>query len=424
MKSVNTKASGLIIPLLIVMLLMFFWNMSRNINDILIPHLKRACQLTDLESSLVQSAFFGAYFLLALPAGQYIQRKGYRAGMIAGLLLACIGAAMFYPAAETRYYPMFLMALFVMAAGFTFLEVTATPYISKLGDPEAASSRLSLSAAIGSVGATIAPYIGALLLLHEQDVLQSEIDAMSAESLAAFLKSEADLVKLPYLTLAGLFLLMVIILSVVRLPAVKDEEDGHYSFRKIFQFRHTILGIFAVFCYVGAEVGIVSFMIRYGTSLQLPGLTEQKAALYITIFMALVLAGRLAGAMILNKFKPSRMLTISAAGALTLVLAAMLSTGYFSLWALAFVGLFTSIMYPIIFTLSIKDLGGYTKTASSLLIMGIVGGAIVPPIMGQISDQSDIRYAFVMPILCYAYVIFFAMRGSSHSNHTGRSTNG
>ena len=424
MKSVNTKASGLIIPLLIVMLLMFFWNMSRNINDILIPHLKRACQLTDLESSLVQSAFFGAYFLLALPAGQYIQRKGYRAGMIAGLLLACIGAAMFYPAAETRYYPMFLMALFVMAAGFTFLEVTATPYISKLGDPEAASSRLSLSAAIGSVGATIAPYIGALLLLHEQDVLQSEIDAMSAESLAAFLKSEADLVKLPYLTLAGLFLLMVILLSVVRLPAVKDEEDGHYSFRKIFQFRHTILGIFAVFCYVGAEVGIVSFMIRYGTSLQLPGLTEQKAALYITIFMALVLAGRLAGAMILNKFKPSRMLTISAAGALTLVLAAMLSTGYFSLWALAFVGLFTSIMYPIIFTLSIKDLGGYTKTASSLLIMGIVGGAIVPPIMGQISDQSDIRYAFVMPILCYAYVIFFAMRGSSHSNHTGRSTNG
>jgi FHS family L-fucose permease-like MFS transporter len=412
-QNTRRQASGLILPLLIVMSLMFFWNMSRNINDILIPHLKRACQLTDLESSLIQSAFFGAYFLLALPAGQYIQRKGYRAGMIAGLLLACMGAAMFYPAAETRYYPMFLCALFVMAAGFTFLEVTATPYISKLGDPEAASSRLSLSAAIGSVGATIAPYIGSLLLLHEKDVSQAEIDAMSPTVLDAFLKSEADLVKLPYLTLAGLFLLMVIILAVVKLPAVKDEEDGQYSFRKIFRFKHTMLGILAVFCYVGAEVGIVSFLIRYGTSMQLPGLTEQKAALFITVFMALVLAGRLAGSVILNKYKPSRMLIISASGALLLVLSAMLTSGYFSLWALAFVGLFTSVMYPIIFTLSIKDLGGYTKTASSLLIMGIVGGAIVPPIMGQISDQSDIRYAFVMPVLCYAYVIYFALRGGS-----------
>ena len=410
MKSPTTKASAAIVPLLIVMSLMFFWNMSRNINDILIPHLKRACQLSDLESSLVQSAFFGAYFLLALPAGQYIQRKGYRAGMIAGLLLACIGAAMFYPAAETRYYPMFLMALFVMAAGFTFLEVTATPYISKLGDPEAASSRLSLSAAVGSVGATIAPYIGSLLLLHEQDIPQSDIDAMTSARLAEFLKSEADLVKSPYLVLAGLFLLMVLILAFVKLPAVRDEDDRQYSFRRIFKYTHTMLGVFAVFCYVGAEVGIVSFMIRYASSMQLPGLTEQKAALFITVFMALVLVGRLAGSLILNKYKPSRMLILSAGGALLLVLAAMLTTGYVSLWALALVGLFTSIMYPIIFTLSISDLGGYTKTASSLLIMGIVGGAIVPPIMGQISDQSAIRYSFVMPVLCYAYVIFFALR--------------
>lgn len=407
----KSPASGLIVPLLIVMSLMFFWNMSRNINDILIPHLKRACQLSDLESSLIQSAFFGAYFLLALPAGQYIQRKGYRAGMIAGLLLACIGATMFYPAAETRYYPMFLLALFVMAAGFTFLEVTATPYISKLGDAASASSRLSLSAAVGSVGATLAPYIGSLLLLHEVDTPQSAIDAMSPIQLADFLKSEADLVKSPYLTLAGLFLIMVIILSVVKLPAVKDEKDEGYAFRKIFQFRHTMLGILAVFCYVGAEVGIVSFMIRYASSMQLPGLTEQKAALFITVFMALVLAGRLAGSVILNKYKSSHMLLLSAGGALVLVSVAMITSGYLSLWALALVGLFTSIMYPIIFTLSIRDLGGYTKTASSLLIMGIVGGAIVPPVMGLISDQAAIRYSFVMPVLCYAYVIFFAMRG-------------
>jgi len=221
--------------------------MSRNINDILIPHLKRACQLSDLESSLIQSAFFGAYFLMAIPAGQFIQRKGYKAGMIMGLLTASAGAALFYPAAEIRYYPLFLMALFIMAAGFTFLEVTATPYISKLGDADAASSRLSLSAAIGSVGATIAPYVGSLMLLHEKDIQQSVIEAYSPGQLQEFLTSEANLVKMPYLTLAILFLLVGGILFFIKLPVVNEEEKESYSFKNIFQFSHAILGVGAVF---------------------------------------------------------------------------------------------------------------------------------------------------------------------------------
>ena len=385
--------------------------MSRNINDILIPHLKRACQLTDLQSSLVQSAFFGAYFLLALPAGQFIQKKGYRAGMITGLLTAAVGAALFFPAAEVRYYPLFLLALFVMASGFTFLEVTATPYISKLGDAEGASSRLSLSAAVGSVGATIAPYIGSLLLLHEKDIPQSTIDSFNPTQLQAFLTGEANLVKLPYVGLAVLFTAMAVLLVFIKLPTIKDEEQTQYSFKNIFQFPHTILGVGAVFCYVGAEVGIVSFLIRYSKSMHLPRLTEQKSALFISVFMGLVLFGRLVGSYILKKFVPSKMLIVSSGGAFILVLIAILTTGYFSIWSLAIIGLFTSIMYPIVFTLSIKDLGGYTKTASSLLIMGIVGGAIIPPIMGQISDKGGIRFAFIAPLVCYAYVIFYALKG-------------
>ena len=407
----QNKTSSILFPLLIVMSLMFFWNMSRNINDILIPHLKRACQLTDLESSLIQSAFFGAYFLLAIPAGYFIQKKGYRVGMITGLLTAALGAALFYPAAEIRYYPLFLLALFIMAAGFTFLEVTATPYISKLGDPDGASSRLSLSAAVGSLGATIAPYIGALLLLHEKDIPQTSIDLLNATELQAFLTAEANLVKLPYLVLAGLFISMGLLLCFIKLPAIADEAQSNYSFKKIFQFSHTMYGIGAVFCYVGAEVGIVSFLIRYSKSMQLEGLTEQKSALFITVFMALVLSGRLFGSYILNKFSPPKMLVVSSLGAFLLVLLAIITTGYTSIWSLVFIGLFTSIMYPIVFTLSIKDLGAYTKTASPLLIMGIVGGAIVPPIMGSISDHVGIRYAFFAPLACYAYVIYFAVKG-------------
>jgi len=404
-----TPKNKFLVPFLIIMSLMFFWNLSRNINDVLIPHLKRACQLTDFQSALVQSAFFGAYFLMAIPAGIFIQKRGYKSGMITGLAMAAIGACIFYPAAQTRFYPLFLAALFIMAAGFTFLEVTATPYISKLGEPEGASSRLSLSAAMGSVGATIAPYIASLLLLHEKDIPQSVIDTYNPAQLETFLQSEANLVKFPYLTLALLFALLAFIISFIKLPVISDEQTTEEtSFRDVFQYKHTVLGIIAIFCYLGAEVGIVSFLIRYAKSLHLPELTEQKSALFITAFMALVLVGRLFGSIILKYFKPNKMLLISASGALLLCLVAIFTTNYTSLWSLAFVGLFTSIMYPIIFTLSIQDLGIHTKKASSLLIMGIIGGAIVPPVMGLISDTLNIKVSFYVPVLCYAYVIYFA----------------
>ncbi len=405
----NTK--GVIVPLLVVMSLMFIWNLSRNINDILIPHLKRACELTDFQSSLIQSAFFGGYFLLALPVGKFISRYGYKAGMVTGLLTAAAGAFLFFPAAELRYYPLFLGALFIMAAGFTFLEVTATPYISVLGDPDRASSRLSLASAVGSVGATIGPFIGSRFLLHAVDVPPSVVAQFGPAELTHYLNSEAQLVKTPYLSLGALFVIIGLILYFIQLPKIEGDEQSTGNISSVFKFRHTVLGALGVFCYLGAEVGIVSFLIRYAKSSGIAGLTEQSAALFITLYMALVLLGRLAGAYWLRSINPSKMLAVCASGAIVLICVSMSSSGYASVYAIAIVGLFTSVMYPILFTLSIKDLGIYTKTGSSLIIMSIVGGAIVPPVMGLLSDSFGIKLAFIVPVLCYAYLIYYAKAG-------------
>jgi MFS transporter, FHS family, L-fucose permease len=400
-----------LVPLLVVMSLMFIWNLSRNFNDVLIPHLKRACQLTDFQSSLVQSAFFGGYFLLAIPVGVFIRKFGYRSGMITGLLIAAVGAFLFLPAAETRYYPLFLSALFIMAAGFTFLEVTATPYISILGDPEKASSRLSLAAAVGSMGATISPYIASIALLHAVDVPAETVAKFSTDELSSFLNSEAQLVKTPYLSLGLFFLTVSVILFLVKLPIIKEEGEDNIKLSSIFKFKHTVLGTLGVFCYLGAEVGIVSFLIRYAKSLNISSLTEQKSALFITLFMGLVLVGRLLGAYLLQKFNPAKMLVACASGAILLVTIAIFTTGYLSVYALSVVGLFTSVMYPILFTLSIKNLGAYTKTGSSFIIMSFIGGAIIPPLMGLVSDYQGIRIAFVLPILCYIYVFYYGRKG-------------
>lgn len=412
MQSKKESYSQYLVPLIIVMALMFFWNLSRNINDVLIPHLKRACQLTDFQSSLVQSAFFGAYFVVALPAGWYIQKKGYKMGMITGLAIAAIGAFLFYPAAETRVYSFFLLALFVMAAGFAILEVTASPYITKLGSPEGASSRLSMAAAIGSVGATIAPSLAALLLLHEEDVAQATIDAFTSTQLETFLSSEADLVKPPYIVLGAILVMIALVVVFTKLPTIKDEEGGDKKpLKDILKFKHTLYGVGAEFFYVGAEVGIVSFIIRYAKWFNLPELTEQRAAQFITAFMALVLIGRLLGVYILKRFKPQNVLVFCSIGAFVMVTMAIVTNGYFSLVCLSIVGFFTSIIYPIIFSLSMQDLKEYTKTGSSVFLLGIVGGAIVPPLMGYISDVAGIKYSFIIPLICYVYLFFFGIKG-------------
>lgn len=400
-----------LVPLLVVMSLMFIWNLSRNFNDVLIPHLKRACQLTDFQSSLIQSAFFGGYFLLALPVGAFIRKYGYKSGMITGILIASVGAFLFLPAAATLYYPLFLGGLFIMAAGFTFLEVTATPYISILGDEDKATSRLSLAAAVGSLGAVLGPKIAGKFLLHSKDVPEETIKNFDTETLKQFLVGEGDLVKIPYLSLAVFFLIVGLLLFFVKLPKIEEKGESDIKISEIFKFKHTVLGVLGVFCYLGAEVGIVSFIVRYAKSFNINEITEQSATDYISIFMTCVLLGRLLGAYIFRKYDPAKILVLCVMGAISMILISMATSGYFALWAIAFVGAFTSIMYPILFTLSIKNLGAYTKTASSLIIMSFVGGAIIPPIMGAISDAQGIKIAFIVPIICYLYIFYYAKKG-------------
>lgn len=399
------------LPLVVVMLLMFIWNISRNINDVLVPHLKRACQLTDFQSSLVQSAFFGAYFLFALPVGQFLKKRGYQAGMVTGLWVAAVGGLLFYPAAEARSYPIFLLALFVMAAGFTFLEVSATPYVSVLGPSETAASRLNLAAACGSVGSTLGPLIGGQLILHEQDLSEQTIGQFSPTQLTAFLNAEADLVKLPYVVLSGFLLVLGIFIYQLKLPVIERAARQPTRLRDVFRFRHTILGAVAVFCYLGAEVGTVSFLIRYLKSLSIQGITEQVAATFISFYMAGVLLGRLAGAVILRRVGAARVLMIVSVFAFGLISVSVFSTGWLAVWAMVSVGVFTSVMYGIIFTLSIEGLGPYTEQGASLLIMSIVGGAIIPPLMGLISDLSTIRWAFIVPSVCYLYLFYYGLSG-------------
>ena len=270
---------------------------------------------------------------------------------------------------------------------------------------------MSLAAAVGSIGATLGPFIGAVFLLHSTDTSEATVRQLSPSQLTAYLNAEAQLVKVPYLSLGALFVVLGVLLFFVKMPDIQEEGEDRIRLKAIFNYKHTVLGALGVFCYLGAEVGIVSFLIRHSKSLEIDGLGEQKAALFITLFMALVLVGRLAGAYFLQKTNSSKALIACALGAIVLVTVAILSTGYVSIFSLSIVGLFTSVMYPILFTLSIKNLGAYTKTGSSLIIMSIVGGAIVPPLMGLISDMYSIRFAFVLPILCYAYILYYAQKG-------------
>ena len=291
-------------------------------------------------------------------------------------------------------------------------NVTASPYITKLGSPEGASSRLSMAAAIGSLGATIAPVLAATLFLHEVDVPQETIDAFSPNQLETFLSGEADLVKPPYIILGAILIVIAIIVVFTKLPVIEDEQGGDKKpLIDILKFKHTLYGVGAEFFYVGAEVGIVSFIIRYAKWFNIPELTEQKSAQYITAFMGLVLVGRLLGVYILKKFKPQHVLAFCSISAFIMVGLAIVTNGYFSLACLSIVGFFTSIIYPIIFSLSMQDLKEYTKTGSSVFLLGIVGGAIVPPLMGYISDTAGIKYSFIIPLICYVYLLFFAVKG-------------
>jgi FHS family L-fucose permease-like MFS transporter len=404
-----------VLPLVLVSSLFFLWALGVNLNDILIPHLKKAFRLTDTQSSLIQAAFFGGYFLAALPAGWLMEKIGYKRGILVGLLTCATGAFLFIPAASVRLYAFFLFALFVMACGQAVLEVAANPYVTILGPPESSERRLNLAQFFNSVGSFITPFVGAAFILSGVEYSRAQLAAMSPAQLQAYQVAEANTVKGPYLVITGLFLAVAVLIFFSQLPEVREEDGGETpvpveGLRGLWPYKHLLKGVLAQFCYVGAQVGVASFVIRFA-QYSMPGIPEKHAADYLKLHLLGFMIGRFAGSAVMKHVAPSRMLSLFGMSALICLTVVLLGTGVAPMWALVLLGFFHSIMFPTIFALSIKHLGPHTKLGSSLLVMSIIGGAVIPVAMGYISDRSNIRYAFVVPFLCHLYVLYFAARG-------------
>lgn len=415
-----------VVPLVLVTSLFFLWAIGVNLNDILIQHLKKAFGLTDFQSSLIQSAFFGGYFLAALPAGWLMQRLGYKRGILTGLLVCATGTILFIPAASVRVYGFFLFALFVMACGQSVLEVAANPYVTTLGPMESSERRLNLAQSFNAAGAVLVALLGSRFILSGIEHTAAQLAAMSPEQLLSYRVSEANMVKTPYLVITGVFLFVALLIFLTKLPEISETnsevpERSQAKLRGVFAFGHLIKGVVAQFFYVGAQVGVASFIIRF-SEFSVPGTYEKSAAHYLQAHLAGFMIGRFTGSAVMRKVPAPRLLSLFAAGSLLCLLVVLLASGRPTVWAIVLIGFFHSIMFPTIFALSLKNLGPYTKLGSSLLVMSIIGGAICPAIMGRISDAWNIQRAFVVPLVCHAYVFYFAMRGYRPSAIATRGT--
>lgn len=407
MASNNNKRLAIIL----VTSLFFLWGFALNLNPILIPHLKKACQLTDTQSAFIDSASYIAYFLLAIPAGQFMKRFGYKGGIIVGLLLFALGAFLFYPAAVTRMYGFFLTALFIIACGLTFLETAANPYITVLGDPDQATQRINFAQSFNGLAATLAPLIGGNFILSGRTLTEQEEAAMSSQQLEAYLQQEASSVQLPFIIIGAVVLLVAVLLWRTPLPEIEEKETTASSNRSIYKEKNLMLGVLAQFFYVGAQVCVSSFFIRF--SQQVAGIEEKSAAFFLSAALLGFMIGRFIGTFLMKYISPARLLAVYSVINFFLLILAVLLDGKFSVYALMGVEFFMSIMFPTIFSLAIRGLGSKTKEGSSLVIMSIVGGAIFPVIMGWVSDASNIQTAYIVPALCFLVILYFAMKNIS-----------
>lgn len=407
--------------LAIVTTLFFMWGFLTSLNDILIPHLKNIFDLNYTQALLVQFAFFSCYFIFAVPAGKIVEWFGYKRTMVGGLLTMAVGAFLFLPAANAPSFGLFLGALIVLAAGITVLQVSANPYVSVLGKPETASSRLNLTQAFNSLGTTIAPRIGGKFILAAVPLAMVEIRKLAPDALQKFRLQEAASVKIPYIIIGVALVLLAIAISLFDLPKIAgDEQVSAEELKKagsIWKRKHLLLGALGIFVYVGAEVAIGSFMVNYFSQKDTGGMTEQQATWYVSAYWFCAMIGRFVGAAILQKIKAGRMLGVVAIVAAILVTVSMLSFGSIAVWSIVMVGLFNSVMFPSIFTLGIAELGPLTGEGSGLMIAAIVGGAIIPELQALIADSFGIHHAFILPVLCYAYVAYYGFSGSKPEPH-------
>ena len=408
----SQPASGYKKALIVVTTLFFMWGFVTVLNDVLVPHLKSIFDLSYFRVMLIQFSFFSAYFIFSIPSAKLIDTIGYKKTMVAGLLTMSLGAFLFIPAASVPSYPLFLGALMVLAAGITALQVAANPYVAVLGSPQTASSRLNLSQAFNSLGTFIGPYLGGLLILSPAAKSMEVVRQMSAEALQAYRVHEASSVKLPYLVIGLTLFALAIAIASFRLPPMPQAEHHEKGGGSLWKYRHLILGAVGIFVYVGAEVSIGSFLINYFSQSYIGNITEAQAAKYVSLYWGGAMVGRFIGSAILQKVRTGTVLGIAAITAALLVCSSMLSFGHFAMWSIILVGLFNSVMFPSIFTLGIAELGPLTGDGSGLLIMSILGGAIIPLVQGALADRIGIHHAFVLSVICYLYIVFYAFRGS------------
>lgn len=410
--SLNTRTHTDYQAMSIATTLFFMWGFLTSLNDILIPHLKSIFSLTNAQAALIQFAFFGSYFVFAIPGGKLVEYRGYKQTMIAGLLVSAAGAILFIPAAHMASYPLFLGALVILAAGITFLQVSANPFVTSIGPGPTASSRLNLSQAFNSLGTTIAPKLGGLFILGAAAPLATqEFQRLSATQLQAYRAQQAGTVQTPYLVITAILLLLAGLLALVKLD---NREHLTVDMRPIAGFGGSIwkekwllLGAIGIFVYVGAEVSIGSFLIGYFEQPQIGGLTAIAAATYVSYYWGGTMVGRFIGSAILQKVRTGTLLGLFAVIACALVLASMFSTGHIAMWTIIAVGLFNSIMFPSIFTLGLTGLGELTSKGSSLMVQAIVGAALLPLLYGKLSDGIGYQKAFIVPALCYVYIAIY-----------------
>lgn len=411
--------------LVIVTILFFMWGLLTSLNDVLIPHLKAIYTLSYVQAMLVQFCFFGAYFVVSLPVGALIKRTGYQHGAVIGLTIAAAGCALFYPAAQSGY-ALFLFAFFVLASGITMLQVAANPYVVVLGAAKTASSRLTLTQAFNSLGTTVGPFFGGMLILGGVLLSPEQIGALPAAEQLAYRAKEAATVQGPYLALAGALLLLAILFAFACLPKITHDDDDLGTVladgsKTLLSHPHLLLGAVGIFVYVGGEVSIGSFLVSFLGESDVASLAPATAAGYVSFYWGGAMVGRFIGFAVMRKVSPGKTLAFNAACAIALILTAIFSQGALAMWAILAVGLFNSIMFPTIFSMALHRLGKLTGHASGVLCMAIVGGALVPFLQGYLADSIGLHLSFFVPAMCYVFILYYGVKFSglheSHASH-------
>jgi MFS transporter, FHS family, L-fucose permease len=401
-------------PLAILTTLFFMWGFITCLNDILVPHLKSIFDLNYTNVMLVQFAFFSAYFLFSIPWSRIVNSIGYQKTMVAGLLTMGIGAALFVPAASAASFPLFLTALMILAAGITGLQVAANPYVIVLGKPETASSRLNLTQAFNSLGTTLAPALGGALILSATPLAIEQLRQLSPQAQHLLRMQQAASVKAPYIIISIVLVLLAVLIAHFKLPKIEQAErrPSEKINDSIWKHPNLLFGALAIFAYVGAEVSIGSFMVSYFSQPDIAGLAPQVAAGYVSFYWGGAMIGRFIGAGVLQRVKTGYLLGVCAICSATLVTVSILTGGHVAMWSMIAVGFFNSIMFPSIFALGVAELGPLMASGSGLINMAIVGGAIIPLIQGALADSIGIHHAFMLPVICYLYIVFYALIGS------------